>query len=584
MSDPGAADGTGGRAVALPEPADVVAGVRLERDLEMAVRDGTTLRADVFRPAAADTPLPVLLFRTPYGKQMADDATYQHPAWYARQGFIVVAQDVRGRGDSDGVFEPFVNEGLDTYDSVEWAARLPGANGRVGMYGASYPGMLQLLGAVEQPPSLGAIAPAVAAADIHGHWTYEGGALNLAFAAWWAASLASVEAARAGDDDLVARLAGPLLDPSAWFTSAAPADLDPLPEAAPWYREWLAHPTRDAYWDARDALTRLVRVEVPALHIAGWFDIFLSGGVDAFRRLQALGKRHQHLFIGPWMHYPWGDRAWQLRGATSAQGTVTVDRAQVSFFRRHLGGAGAAEPVPVVRYWSLYADAWRDAEAWPPVGAVERSLYLASGGAANGAGGDGRLVDAPGGDGDPDLANHLPSFPIPSLGGHSCCYPGRSPMGVADQAGVEEMAQVLVYTSAALDEPMELAGEVRAELWVATDAPSADHVARLCVVDGCGSWNIAEGIVRVPPGGTSVNGPGEPFLVTVALRSIAARVDAGKRLRLHVAHGSSPHWSTNPQTGAPPEWTSPAAGRAALHAVYHDADRPSRVVLTVLPA
>jgi putative CocE/NonD family hydrolase len=152
-------------------------------------------------------------------------------------------------------------------------------------------------------------------------------------------------------------------------------------------------------------------------------------------------------------------------------------------------------------------------------------------------------------------------------------------MGVADQTAVEDMAQVLVYTSEVLTEPLMVAGNVRAELWVATDAPSADYVARLCVVDGCGSWNIAEGITRVPVGGTSVAGPGEPFPVTVSLRSIAARIDAGKRLRLHVTSGSSPMWSTNPQTGAPPELTAPTEGRAAVHAVYHDAGRPSRLVL-----
>lgn len=564
--------------------AEVVAGVRIARDVPMTLRDGTVLRADVYSPVLATGSVPVLLFRTPYGKGMADDATYLAPPWYARQGFIVVVQDVRGRGASGGRFEPFVHEALDSYDAVEWAARLPGSNGRVGMYGASYPGMLQLLAATQRPPSLGAIAPAVAAADIHGHWTYEGGALNLAFAAWWAVSLSVVEAGRYGWDDIAGRLAGPLVEPGSWFGSAAPADLDPLPDCAPWYREWLAHPTRDAFWDRRDALTRLAEIEVPTLHVAGWFDIFLSGGVDAFRRLSALGRATQHLLIGPWMHYPWGHRAWQLRSGAAGQGTVTVDRAQVAFFRRHLAGDSATEPLPPVRYWSIHADTWRDAAAWPPEGATEVGWNLRSGGAANGAGGDGRLASDQPPTGDPDLVSFLPAFPVPSTGGHSCCHPGRSPMGVADQAPVEEMAQVLVYTSEELTEPLELAGEVRAELWVSTDAPAADYVARLCVVDCCGSWNIAEGIRRVPAGGTAVNGPGEPFRVEVGLRSIAARVEAGKRLRLHVTFGSFPQWSTNPQTGASPEWTAPADGRAAIHAVHHDPDHPSRLVVTVVPS
>jgi putative CocE/NonD family hydrolase len=154
-------------------------------------------------------------------------------------------------------------------------------------------------------------------------------------------------------------------------------------------------------------------------------------------------------------------------------------------------------------------------------------------------------------------------------------------MGITDQAPVEDLAQVLVYTSEPLARPLVLQGPIRLELWVATDAPSADYVARLCVVDDCGSWGIAEGIRRVPSGHTSLNGPGEPFLVEVSLRSIAAHVDRGRRLRLHVTSGCSPMWSANPQTGAPPEQTSPADGRAALHVVYHDHRHPSRVIVTV---
>jgi putative CocE/NonD family hydrolase len=567
-----------------PPSAPSVAGVRIERDVPMTLSDGTALVADVYAPEAAGDPVPVLLFRTPYGKGMADDATYQAPAWYVRHGFIVVVQDVRGRGASGGRFVPFIHEADDSAEAIAWAAQLPGSNGRVGMFGASYPGMLQLLAATRRPPALGAIAPAVATADLHAHWMYEGGALNLAFTAWWAVSLASVEAARAGRTDLVERLAGPLLDPGAWFTSTAPAELPPLAEAAPWYREWLAHPERDAYWDDRDALRRLGEIEVPTLHIAGWFDIFLAGGIDAFRRLRAIGRAEQHLLVGAWMHYPWGHRAWQLRSAPAAQGTVTVDRAQVAFFRRHLADDRDTERPAPVRYWPVYGDAWREAADWPPPGAVERSLHLDSDGAANGVGGDGRLIVEPAPVAHADLVSYLPSFAVPSIGGHSCCYPGRSPMGVADQAPVEEMAQVLVYTSAPLPAAMELAGDVRSELWVATDAPSADYVARLCVVDESGgSWNIAEGIQRVGVGGTSTAGPGGPFRVDVSLRSIAAHVAAGRRLRLHVTFGSAPQWSINPQTGASPEWTAPADGRAATHAVHHGPDHPSRLVITVAP-
>lgn len=564
----------------------IVAGVAIERDVEMTTRDGVVLRADVYRPAAAAAQMPVLLLRTPYGKQMPDDATYHHPAWYARQGFIVVVQDVRGRHRSEGVFEPFVNEGRDGYDAVEWAARLPGANGRVGMYGASYPGSLQLQAAVERPPSLGAIAPAVCAADLYSHWTYEGGALNLAFVAEWAAGLALVDHLRAGDVGLVRRLGPPNQDPGPWFSSDAPIRLDPLPDAAPYYVEWLQHTTRDAFWDALGTDTRLDRLAVPTLHIAGWFDVFLAGGIEAYQKLTALGAPDQRLLVGPWAHYPWGARVGEAQMGEVGQGTGLVDRAQVRFFRRHLvGGTGLGDPP--VRYFVLFGGRWASAESWPPAGAVERSLPLLSEGSANGSGGDGRLVeeaaiselatDVP-----PDVYNYLPTLPVPALGGHSCCWEHLEPMGSREQGPVERLAQVLVYTSEPLSAPLTIAGPVRAELWVASDAISTDYTAKLCLVNECGSWNVAEGIVRVPPpaDGRDLS---EPHRVTVSLRSTAVRVEPGQRLRLQVSSGTFPTWSTNPQTGAPPEQTAPADGRAAMHAVFHDRERPSRLVLTIVP-
>jgi putative CocE/NonD family hydrolase len=173
-------------------------GVRIERDVEMRTRDGVVLRSDVYRPAREGR-WPVLLMRTPYDKSYAHEGTYMHAAWFARQGFVVVAQDVRGMFASDGEFVPFANEGEDGYDAVEWAAGLDGSNGRVGMYGASYVGAVQLLAAAEAPPHLKAIAPAVTSPDFYSHWTYEGGALHLAFVATWAVQLAENVALRAGD-------------------------------------------------------------------------------------------------------------------------------------------------------------------------------------------------------------------------------------------------------------------------------------------------------------------------------------------------------------------------------------------------
>ena len=481
---------------------------------------------------------------------------------------------------------PFVHEAHDSHDAVEWAARLPGSNGRVGMYGASYPGMLQLLAAVERPPSLGAICPAVAAADIHGHWTYEGGALNLAFAAWWAASLSAVEAGRHGREDLARRLAGPLFDPAAWFTSAAPADLDPLPESAPWYREWLAHPTRDAYWDARDALTRLADVEVPALHIAGWFDVFLSGGVDAFRRLTVLGKPDQHLLIGPWMHYPWGHRAGQLRGDPAGQGTVTVDRAQVRFFRRHLGGSGLSpqDPEPPVRYWSLYADAWRDADAWPPAG--DRG--------ASPVPGIGRVRQRRGRGRPPAWTTRRRRASPTST---TSCRRSRCRRPAATPAATRAAPRWASRTRRPWRR-WRRSWSIPARRW-----PRRWSSRETCG-PSCGSprmrrlrttWPACAWWMGAAPG-TSRKASRASRSAARASTDRASRSRSGSRCARSrrawtpaTGSGSTsrPARRRNgariPQTGAPPEWTAPAEGRAALHAVHHDLEHPSRLVLTVLP-
>ena len=342
-------------------------------------------------------------------------------------------------------------------------------------------------------------------------------------------------------------------------------------------------------------------MRVPGLHIGGWYDIFLSGTIETWRTLVSAGIPDQELLIGPWAHNPWGAAVGERRLDTKAFGTGMIDRRQVEFFKQHLdpdvaraAPARDADPTAVVdakmqsspnrpriRYFQLFADDWSSADSWPPQGAAERSLYLHSGGSANSAGGDGVLASRVPGSNPPDIYEYRPTSPVLAVGGHSCCFPDLAPMGMADQTRVEQLAQVLVYTSEPLDRDLVLAGPVRAELWVASDGPSADYVARLCLADECGSWNLTEGITRVAPG-KSASGLTEPRLVEVSLRHIAARIDAGRRLRLHVTGGAFPMWDLNPQTGARPESTAPSDGRSAIHFVYHDPERPSRIVLTIL--
>ena len=240
------------------------------------MRDGTLLSADVYRPLE-NGPHPVLVMRVPYSKSLAQTVVYAHPCWYASRGYIVVVQDTRGRFASQGSFSPWV-EGPDSYDTVEWAATLKGANGRVGMYGFSYAGALQLQAATLRPPHLCAIAPAFTSLDLYNDWIYPGGALSWAFiASWGAGDWAAETARRSGDAELFERLKRVADVLPRAYGDLPIADYAYLPPvAAPFFHEWLSHPTADGYWTLPEA-DALHAITVPGLHIGGWSDVFIEG-------------------------------------------------------------------------------------------------------------------------------------------------------------------------------------------------------------------------------------------------------------------------------------------------------------------
>ena len=223
-------------------------GVTVERDVSATMRDGTVLLADVYRPKE-EGPHPVLLSRHPYDKQAAlSNFGYAHPAWYAERGYLVVVQDCRGRYLSDGDFTPFLNESEDGYDTVEWAARLPGANGRVAMYGFSYGGATTMLAAKAAPPSLATICPGFTGSQYYDGWTYQAGALNLAFTVYWSTVLGLDSAKRADDAEGYAQLGAALGAASDWFNFLPIADYPVIADHAPYFRDWVEHASYDDYW------------------------------------------------------------------------------------------------------------------------------------------------------------------------------------------------------------------------------------------------------------------------------------------------------------------------------------------------
>jgi putative CocE/NonD family hydrolase len=566
--------------VAAEGPAPGYADVIVERDAECRLRDGTTLRADVYRPAA-ESELPVLLMRMPYGKTTGGaNWGYAHPAWYASHGYVVAVQDVRGRHASDGEFTPFVDESDDGYDSVEWAAGLRGSNGKVGMYGFSYPGATQLLAAVSQPPSLAAIAPGFTASQFYDGWTYSGGALSLASIAAWATFLAVDTARRRGDEAAHAALLGALGAAPSLFWQLPLRDYLPLLQRhAPYFSDWLQHSSYDDYWRATAVDEDFSRITVPALHTGGWYDIFHAGTVANFR---GMGPAPQKLLMGPWQHSPWRAIRAEMREDVGAN---AVDEWHLRFFDEVLRGEASGVFDAQGRVYVMH-EGWRDVDDWPPSSATETTYYLHSDGRANSAYGDGRLSpDAPATE-PADVYLYDPLMPSMSHGGHSCCTETIAPMGPADQEPYEASKGVLVYTSEPLERDVVLLGDPEVDLYASSTAVDTDFTSRLCVVDPSGtSTNLKEGIVRARYRDSLTSPallkPGEVYRYTISLGPIGVRIAAGSRIRLDVSSSDFPQWDRNLNTGGEPAAEPASAAVVATQAVFHDAARPSRLRLPI---
>src|SRR5579871_4743046 len=332
---------------------DFGSGVRLERGVECRLSDGTVLVSDHYYPAGSG-PWPTLLMRQPYGRDIASTVVYAHPVWFARHGYHVAIQDVRGRGESSGEFYPFRYEGRDGAESIGWLRSLPACNGRIGMYGFSYQGATQLLAAAEQPEGLACIAPHMTAGDLYHGWFYHQGALRLSSALGWGIQMLREDARRAGLREASHRLE------SAWSSIRGQAQFVPYARhpaigdsALPAYvRDWMSHREPDDYWAEMDISKRCERIQIPALHVAGWFDTYLEGSIAGYLALRGgagseFARDHQHLIVGPWVHIPWGDRAGEADFGRAAN--LNLDQVLLRWFNHWLKDSGEFESEARIR-------------------------------------------------------------------------------------------------------------------------------------------------------------------------------------------------------------------------------------------
>jgi putative CocE/NonD family hydrolase len=542
--------------------------VRIIEDAEMAVRDQTILRGDVYLPAKAGA-YPALLLRTPYNRRDAHGGSYRHAGWYARCGFAVMHQDCRGRFGSDGLFEPFVHEGKDGADAIEWIANQSWCNGQVFMYGASYSGLLQLQAAAERPPHLAGIAPGITSPWLRDEWLTRQGAFHLGFLPWWAASLGVNERWRSGDRDAAFKLRA-LMRQSGWLSERAPAEFATTLET-PVYDQLMSYLDGPPPFDPIECLEQ---VDVPALHIGGFYDVFVRGTIGAFTRLRSRAAP-QRLLLGPWQHYPWAARVGIARLPRECAGSQLIDQEQVRFFTALCNGE---LPDTGVAYYALLQDTWHESPSWPPP-SMSMTLFLQSEGAANSLAGDGSLsTTVPDRDGDGDFFSISPDIPIWAQGGQSCCDEAFSGMGMADQGSLEERVDVLVYSTSPIEKPLHLAGDVSVRLFVSSDAPETRLSARLNVeIDGR-SVNLVEGVADVTAPDT------QTVPVEIDCGPMAAGIPIGAILRLVISGPLLPNHSMHPQRAGLRDVDSDGFdGRGATVLVHHDSQRPSLVELPLRP-
>jgi putative CocE/NonD family hydrolase len=557
------------------ERVDFGHGVTLERGVRCTLSDGVVLLSDHYYPPHSG-PQPTLLMRQPYGRDIASTVVYAHPAWFARHGYNVVIQDVRGRGGSGGDFYPFRHEAQDGAETIAWLRSRPESSGRVGMYGFSYQGATQFLAAAEQPEGLACIAPAMAACDLYHGWFYHHGALRLASALGWGLQMLKEDARRRG-----LHQASALLE-AAWANVRAqsahlpfaqhPAITDPqLPS---YVRDWFENDRPGHYWTSMDVSRRAHRIDVPALHLSGWFDTYLEGTIQGFNLLRAQAhsahaRQHQYLVAGPWQHIPWGDRIGDSDLGPAA--LLDTDALLLRWFDHWLKDANTFAAQPRVQHFALGLNRWLDADS--STGATEHALYLSSNGHAESRKGDGLLaVHAPGGPA--DVFVYDPEVPVLAPGG------AQSLSGPFDQSTLELGNNLLVYTTPPLDQALHLFGSPRVVLFAATSAASADLTAKLVRVFANGRAEfVSIGIARSSFLFGTDYAPDRIHRWEFTLEPTSCVFAAGQQLRLEIAGCAFPLYDRNPSSALKPSLLSPWNWQRSTHQLLHDATHPSALYL-----
>ena len=518
----------------------------VKRTQLVPMSDGIRLETDLYLPDGPG-PWPVLLMRTPYPKAAPNFANDGQN--YTKKGWVFIAQDTRGRFNSEGANFAFEADGWaanhDGTDTVAWIAAQPWCNGKIATGGASALGITQLFLAGAGSPPLATQHITVGTPSLYDAAYRQGVFRRATMEDWVKAS---------GFDPGTLRL-------------------------------WTSHSAYDDFWAKRNLEGRYHLVDVPALHYGGWFDIFAQGTLNAFTGYNEQGgpraRGHQRLLMGPWTHATGQEKAGQLTFPLANKAPTRARHLSAWINQTVLGAdEGIAAEPPVIYYVmgdttdpKAPGNFWRKTDRWPRADATPTAFYLQANHVL------GR--DIPAGDG--SLAyDYNPADPAPTVGGPWLTLPP----GPMDQAKVEARPDVLIFTTEPLAAPMEVTGRITARLWISSDAPDTDFFVRLCIIGADQkSYNIAEGAIRARFWKTlreeNLLKPGEVYPLEIDLWSTSIVFNQGNRLRVQVTSSSAPGHEVNPNTGA--ALKAPTEPRTAHNTIHLSAQYPSQILLPVAP-
>lgn len=511
---------------------------RVQRYVAVRMRDGINLVGDLYFPNT-DPPFASIIFRTPYGRD--DEGYARYARLFASNGFVFLNTDVRGRGDSEGRFRPYLNEGKDGYDLIEWTTKQPWSNGRVGTFGASYSARIQWLTAIEKPRNLKAMISVVSPSD---PFVESPTGVNDPMHISWRYTVSGRTLKNTNNID--------------WERIYEILPLKDMPEGLgmeiPDWTEDMDHQTLDEYWERIRYQNKFSELEVPTMHVSGWYDdeqigTFINYVGMRNHSASDISKENQAMIIGPWGH--------QVNASSklgnidfSPSSMIDLDGIYINWFKRWLRNEKVSAE-PRVRVFIMGTDKWANLDDWPPSKSKEYKLFLSSKGKANSRFGDGILVDKREGvtDGQ-DTYIYNPVYPVPFVTEITSKQIG----GPDDYSSVERRDDVLVYTAPALDQDITVLGQVEAHLFVSTDVTDTDFMAMLLDVWPTGfSQRLCDGMVRerYRNGMEKVEllEPGKVYEIKINMWNIGHTFKKGHKIGLQISSSAFPKYSRNLNTG-----------------------------------